>query len=63
MKIQQLHEALSILVRQQPTDDVAIANDMIFCGKYSPDLYTRKQEERLEELGFTDDGDSWCAFI
>lgn len=52
MTIENLHEALSILLKEQGDQPIAVGHDQLWIGEYAPQNLSELELSRLDELGF-----------
>jgi hypothetical protein len=57
-------EGLMILVKYEPDSDLSIHNDSIYFADYKATMEVMSEEDKLklEELGWSEDEESWFAF-
>lgn len=63
MTIKELHAALSILLPEQGMEDIAVGHDQIWCGKFDPRLLAEADKQKLLDMGFFEDEESWARFV
>jgi len=62
-RLQELLKGIEIIRKYEPNADVAVGDDSIYIGEYDPDKMTVEELEKMEELGFLEEEDSWMKFL
>lgn len=59
MKIAELIEGLQIIAKYQSDEGLDIHDDALFAGRYEPEKMSEEDRARMEELGWTEEEESW----